>query len=44
MSDLERISPYSINTISSIEVMRMKKNIDQAIISLYKNKLSKLTS
>ena len=27
MSDQDRISPYNINTISSREVMRMKKNI-----------------
>ena len=28
MSDLDRISPYSINTISSRRVMRIKKNIN----------------
>ena len=27
-SDLDRISPYTINTISSREVMRIKKNIN----------------
>ena len=27
-SDLDRISPYTINTVSSREVMRIKKNIN----------------
>ena len=27
MSDQDRISPYNINTISSRQVMRIKKNI-----------------
>ena len=29
MSDQDRISPYNINTISSRQVMRIKKNIMQ---------------
>ena len=33
MSDQDRISPYNINTISSRQVMRIKKNIDQGISS-----------
>ena len=33
MSDQDRISPYNINTISSRQVMRIKKNIIQGIIS-----------
>ena len=28
MSDQDRISPYKINTISSRQVMRIKKNIN----------------
>ena len=28
MSDQDRISPYNINTISSRQVMRIKKNIN----------------
>ena len=31
MSDQDRISPHDINTISSIWVMRIKKNIDKGI-------------
>ena len=33
MSDQDRISPYNINTISSRQVMRIKKNINKGIIS-----------
>ena len=33
MSDQERISPYNINTISSRQVMRIKKNSNLGIIS-----------
>ena len=33
MSDQVRISPYNINTISSRQVMRIKKNISKGIIS-----------
>ena len=33
MSDQDRISPYNIITISSRQVMRIKKNIDKGIIS-----------
>ena len=32
MSDQDRISPYNINTISSRQMMRMNKKIDQEII------------
>ena len=32
MSDQDRISPYNIKTISSIQVIRMKKNISLEII------------
>ena len=31
MSDQDRISPHDINTISSIWVMRIKKNINKGI-------------
>ena len=33
MSDQDRISPYHINTISTRQVMRIKKNINIGIIS-----------
>ena len=33
INDQDRISPYNINTISSRQVMRIKKNINQGIIS-----------
>ena len=33
MSDQDRTSPYNFNTISSRQVMRIKKNISQGIIS-----------
>ena len=33
MSDQDRISPYNINTISSAQVMKIKKNINKEIIS-----------
>ena len=44
MRDQDRISSYNINTISSTEVMRIKKNINQGIISRSNNKYCKLTS
>ena len=43
MSDQARISPYNVNTMSSRQVMRRKKNINQGTISLYNPKFSKLT-
>ena len=33
MSDRDRISPHNINTISSRQVMRIKKNINKETIS-----------
>ena len=33
MSDQDKISPYNIDTISSRQVMRIKKNINLGIIS-----------
>ena len=33
MSDQDRISPYNINTISTRQVMRVKKTISLGIIS-----------
>ena len=33
VNDQERISPYNISTISSRQVMRIQKNINQGIIS-----------
>ena len=44
MSDQDRISPYNINTTSSRQVMRMKKNTSKEIISWSNTKFSKLTS
>ena len=32
ISDQDKISPYNINTISSRQVMRIKKNINQVIV------------
>ena len=32
-SDQDRISPYSVNTISSRQVMRIEENINHGIIS-----------
>ena len=32
MSDQDRISPYNINTISSRQMMRMNKKINQEIV------------
>ena len=43
MSDQNRISPYSINTISSRQVVRIKKNINLEIISWSNTKFSELT-
>ena len=33
MSDQDRISPYDINTVTSKQVMRIKKNINEGMIS-----------
>ena len=43
-SDLDRISPYSFSTVSSRQVMRIKKNINKGIIGWSNSKFSKLTS
>ena len=43
MSDQDRISPYNIDVISSIQVMRIKENISQGIICWSNTKSSKLT-
>ena len=43
-SDQDRISPYNINSMSRWQVMRIKRNISQAIISWSNTKISKLTS
>ena len=32
MSDQDRTSPYNINTISSGQVMRIRKNFDKEVI------------
>ena len=42
MCDQDRISPHNIYTISSRQVMRIKKYINQAIISWPNTKFSKL--
>ena len=44
MSGQDKISPYNTNTISSRQVMRIKKNINYGIISWSNTKSSKLTS
>ena len=44
VSDQDRFSPYFINTISSRQVMRIKKNINCGIIGWSSAKFSKLTS
>ena len=44
VSDQDRISPYIINTIASRQVMRIKRNSNQGIISWSSNKFSKLKS
>ena len=43
ISDQDRISPYIINTLSTREVMRIKKNIDLGLISWFDTKFSELT-
>ena len=43
MSDQDRISPYNIDTISSRQGMRVKKNINLGIISWSNYQLSELT-
>ena len=44
MSDEDRISPNSINTISGRQVVRKKKYINLGIISRSNAKFSELTS
>ena len=44
ISDQDRISPHNINTISSKQVTRMKKNLYKGIISWSNTKVSQLTS
>ena len=44
MSDQDKISPYNINTISSRQVMSLKKNINEGIINWFNTKFSKVTS
>lgn len=44
MVDQYRISPYIDNTISSRQVMGIKKNINDEIVFLSHTKLSKLTT
>ena len=44
MSDEDRISPYNINTISSRQMVRIKKYINLGIISRSNTKFSELTS
>ena len=43
MSDQDIIFPYTTNTISSKQVMRIKENINQEIIGWFNTKFSKLT-
>ena len=43
-SDLDIISPYTIHTISSRQVMRIKKIINYVIVVWSNSKFSKLTS
>ena len=44
MSDKGRISLYNINTIATIQLMRIEKNIRLGIISWSNTKFSELTS
>ena len=44
MVDQYRISPYTDNTISSRQVMGIKKNINEEIVFLSHTKFSKLTT
>ena len=44
MSDQDTISPYNIDAIPSKQVMRIKTNINQGIISWSYTKFFKLTS
>ena len=44
MFDQDRISSDNINTVSSRQVMRIKKNIDKGIISWSNTKFLQLTS
>ena len=44
MSDQNKMSPYNINTISSRQVIRLKKNIKEETISWSNMKFSKVTS
>ena len=43
MSDQDRISPYNIRTISSRQMMKIKKNFNLGIIGWSNTKFSKLT-
>ena len=42
MSDQELISPHNINTITTIQVMRIKKNVNVGINSQFNTKFSEL--
>ena len=42
ISDQDRISPYNIDTISSSQVMRMIKNINQEISMWFNTKFSRI--
>ena len=42
MSDQDRISPYSINTISIRQVMRTRKNLSLRIFWWYSTKFSEV--
>ena len=44
MSEQDRISPYNTNTISSRQMMRIEKNINEGIINWSNTKFSELTS
>ena len=44
ISDQEKISHFSINTISIRHVMRIQKNVNQGIIGWSKNKFSELST
>ena len=43
ISDQDRISPYSINTISTRQVMKIQKDINLGIVSWSNTKFSELT-
>ena len=44
MSDQDRISPYNINTVSSRQVMRIKKKLTRGLYNLIQYQIPRVTS